>query len=149
MLANFENSRNSKNPTPSHARIPLRYPLLQEFSWKTMANSKHMIFGHVTKVRILWAVLYFTDQLFSTFYRFFCKIANLWDIDLKYQGSFLTSVVTILQNFVKLACLEVAFLKIGFFGILVCNLPTSQVMSKFFCDFVPPHWAWHLVKMSW
>ena len=34
-----------------------------------------------------------------------------------------------MQDFVKVACLEVAFLKIGFFGILVCNLQTSQVMS--------------------
>ena len=45
----------------------------------------------------------------------------------------MTSIVTILQNFVKLACLEVAFLKIGFFGIWVCNLQTSQIMSIFFC----------------
>ena len=33
----------------------------------------------------------------------------------------------LLQNFVKLACLEDAFLKIG---ILVCNLQASQIMSK-------------------
>ena len=39
--------------------------------------------------------------------------------------------MTILQNFVKLAFLEVAFLKIGFFGILVCNLQPSQAMSNF------------------
>ena len=43
-------------------------------------------------------------------------------------------MVTILQNFVKLACLEFAFLKIGFFGILVYDLQTSQVMSKKFSD---------------
>ena len=39
-------------------------------------------------------------------------------------------MVTILQNFVKLACLEVAFPKLGIFGILVCNLQTGPVMSK-------------------
>ena len=37
-------------------------------------------------VWILWAVLYFTDQLFSAFYRLFFKIANLLDIDLKFSG---------------------------------------------------------------
>ena len=37
-------------------------------------------------IQIFWAVLYFTDQLFSAFYRLFCKIANLWDIDLKFSG---------------------------------------------------------------
>ena len=40
--------------------------------------------------------------------------------------------MTILQNFVKLACLEVAFLKIGFFGILICNLQTSQLCQNVF-----------------
>ena len=40
----------------------------------------------------------------------------------------MTSIMKILQNFVKLACLEVAFLKIGFFGILICNL---QMVNNF------------------
>ena len=35
-------------------------------------------------VVILWVALYFTDQLFSAFYRFFCKISNLYDIDVKF-----------------------------------------------------------------
>ena len=38
----------------------------------------------------------------------------------------------ILQNIVKLACLEVEYPKIGFFRILVCNLQTRPVMSNFF-----------------
>ena len=46
------------------------------------------------------------------------------------------SMLIIMQNFVQLACLEVAFLKLAFFGILVCNLQTRQVMSFFFY-FVP------------
>ena len=66
-----------------------------------------------------------------------------------FQGLFLTSIVTILQNFVRLACLEIAFLKIGIFGILVCNLQTGPVMSKKFFDFVPPNEYQHLVKISW
>ena len=37
-------------------------------------------------IQILLAVLYFKDQFFSAFYRLFCKIVNLWDIDLKYSG---------------------------------------------------------------
>ena len=37
-------------------------------------------------VWILWAVMYFKDQLFPAFYRLFCKIATLWDIDLKFSG---------------------------------------------------------------
>ena len=37
-------------------------------------------------VHILKAVLYFTDQHLAPFYRLFCKIANLWDIDLKFSG---------------------------------------------------------------
>ena len=31
------------------------------------------------------------------------------------------SISRILQNFVKLSCLEIAFLKIGFFGILIMS----------------------------
>ena len=38
-------------------------------------------------IQILWAVLYFTDQHFAPFYRLFCIIANLGDIDLKLSGS--------------------------------------------------------------
>ena len=34
---------------------------------------------------ILWAVLYFTDQLFAAYYRLLCKRANLWVIDLKFS----------------------------------------------------------------
>ena len=59
-------------------------------------------------------------------------------------GLFLTSIVTILQKILKLACLEVAFLKIGFFVILVCNLQSSYV--KKISDFEPPNWVWRLVK---
>ena len=51
------------------------------------------------------------------------------------------SIVKILQNFVKLAYLEVAFPKIGFFRILVCNLQTFQTsyVNNIFFDFVPTH----------
>ena len=38
------------------------------------------------------------------------------------------SILTILQNFVKLACLKVAFPKIVIFGIFVCNLETRPDM---------------------
>ena len=37
-------------------------------------------------VCILQAVLYLTDQHLAPFYRLCCKIANLWDIDLKFSG---------------------------------------------------------------
>ena len=84
-----------------------------------MVNSRDL-------VRILWTVLYFIGQLFSAFYRIFYKIANLWNIDLKLLG-FISDV-----NFAKLACLEVAFPKIGVFGNLVCNLQTGPIMSIFF-----------------
>ena len=38
-------------------------------------------------VYILKAVLYSTGQHLAPFYRLFCKIANLGDIDLKFSGS--------------------------------------------------------------
>ena len=38
-------------------------------------------------IRILQAILYFTDQHLAPFYRLFCKIANLGDIDLKFLES--------------------------------------------------------------
>ena len=56
------------------------------------------------------------------------------------------SIWTMLQNFAKLACLEVAFLNIGIFGILVCNLQAKPDVSKSFFDFVPPYGYQHLVK---
>ena len=56
-------------------------------------------------------------------------------------------MVTILQNSVKLACLENAFLKIEIFGILVCNLLTKPDMSKNI-DFMPLHGYQNLVKIS-
>ena len=46
-------------------------------------------------------------------------------------------------KFVRLACLEVAFPN---FGILVCNLQTGPLMSRFFFDFVPPYRYQHLLK---
>ena len=60
--------------------------------------------------------------------------------------------MTILPNFVKLACLEVAFPKIGVFGILICNLQNSQVMSKFVSEILegggttPPQMLLHCQK---
>ena len=42
---------------------------------------------------VAWPILDFTGcsvfyrQAFPAFYRLFCKIANLWDIDLKFSGS--------------------------------------------------------------
>ena len=50
------------------------------------------------------------------------KIAYLWDTDLNCQDSFLKSISIVIVTFVKLSCLEVTFLKIRFFGILVCML---------------------------
>ena len=76
-------------------------------------------------VRILWAVLYFTNQLFWAFYKLFT------DINLKFSG-FLTLIWTILQNFVMLAWLEVAFPKIEFFWILFCHLQIRPNMLSFF-----------------
>ena len=58
------------------------------------------------------------------------------------------SIRTIQQTFVKLAYLEVAFLKIGIFVILVCNLQTQPGMSTFFYDFVAPYGYQHLVKFQ-
>ena len=77
-------------------------------------------------------------------------IANLKDIDLKFSG--LISDVNI-DNPAKYGevsmprtCLKSffggfwsVFLKIRFWGILVCNLQTSQLMSRKISDFVPPH----------
>ena len=96
-------------------------------------------------VRILWAVLYFVHQLFSAFYRLVCKIANLGDIDLEFSGS-ISDVNS--DNIVKWACLEVLFLKIVLSRILVCNLHTGSVMSKFIFDFVLPYRCQNLVNIS-
>ena len=91
----------------------------------------------------------FYRPAFSAIYRLFYKIANLWDIDLTFSGFISDISSDNPAKYVKLAYLEVVFLKIGFLGISVCNLQTSQVMSKKNSDFVPPYWAWHLVKISW
>ena len=40
-------------------------------------------------------------------------------------------IMAILQNSVKLACLEAAFSNIAFFGILILNLQTRPVMLKY------------------
>ena len=92
--------------------------------------------------RILWAVLYFTYQLFPAFNILFCRIANLWDIDLKFPGH----ISDVLQNFMKLACLEIAFSNMSIFRILVCNLQTGPGVKK--KDFVPHYLYQHLVKIS-
>ena len=99
---------------------------------------------NLVQSQISWAVLYFRDSIFSAFYRLFCKIANLWDIDLKFPR-FLSAVNSDNpKNFVKLACLEVAFPKIR---ILVCNLQTRPDMSWCSFDFVPPYRYQHLAKI--
>ena len=38
-------------------------------------------------IRILYAILYFTDKHFASLFKLFCKIANPQDIDLKFSGS--------------------------------------------------------------
>ena len=66
----------------------------------------------------------FYRAAFLGFYRLFCKLVNLGDFNLIFSGS--------ISDFVELACLENAFLKFEFCGILVCYLQTRQVMSKSF-----------------
>ena len=95
------------------------------------------------------AVLYLSYQLFSAFYIMFCKIENLWDIDLKFSGFISDVNMTILQNLVKLACQENAFLKIGIFGILVCNLQTKPNVSKISFWYRSPYRYNFFVKISW
>ena len=89
---------------------------------------ENAVFGHSV----------FYRPAFASFLRLFCKIANLQDIDLKFAGSISDSNIDNPAKFREVS-LEVAFLKMRFFGILVCNLQTSQVMSTFFSDFVPPY----------
>ena len=100
------------------------------------------------QVRIVKAVLYFTVQFFSAFSDCSVKYpifeTSIWN----FQGLFLTSIVTILQNCLKLAYLEVAFHKIVIFRILVCNLQTGLVMSKICFDVVPRYRYQYLVKFS-
>ena len=43
-------------------------------------------------LRILWAFLYFTDQLFSASHRLFRKIVNLEDIELKFTDGSISEV---------------------------------------------------------
>ena len=40
----------------------------------------------------------------------------------------------------RLVCLEYAFPKVGYFGILFCNLQTIPVMSTNFFDFLASLW---------
>ena len=68
-------------------------------------------------VRIFWPALYFTDRHFLAFHILLYNIANLRNINLKFQDHSLTSILIILQYFVKATCLKLAFPKIGFFGI--------------------------------
>ena len=79
--------------------------------------------------RILWTVLYFTDQFILEFHKLFCKITYLRDIDLKFSGSIFKVIIDNTANFVKLAGLKVAFRTIGIFGILV---GTRQVVLILF-----------------
>ena len=52
--------------------------------------------------RTLQVVLYFTDEYLAPFYRLFCKLANLGDVDLKFSRSIFDINIEILWNFVKL-----------------------------------------------
>ena len=79
-------------------------------------------------VRIFCAAQYFTDQLFRHFTDWYGKIANLWHIDLKTSG-FISE--TILRNFVKLACLEIAFPQLKFSGFWSVIQRPSQVCQFF------------------
>ena len=56
---------------------------VSEYWWHVI--TKYFVKSHDLAL-ILWAVLYSTDQLFAGYYRLLCKIANLWDIDLKFSG---------------------------------------------------------------
>ena len=98
-------------------------------------------------VCVLWADLYFTDYLFSAFYRLFCIIANLWNIDLQFSG-FITDVH--MDNHAKFrevskpkSCIK----KNLIFGILICKLQTRSDMSKNY-DFVPPYGYEQVLKIS-
>ena len=104
-------------------------------------------FGEITwPISHFNSSLYFIEQRFSAFHRLFCKTANLGRIDLKLSGSL--SDVNINNPLVKLACLEVAFPKICFFRIVICNLQTRQVNSKEIFTFVPSYLSQHLEKIS-
>ena len=59
-------------------------------------------------IRILWAVLYFTDHQLIPFKKLLCKIANPQDIDLKFSG-IIADVKIIILQIVKLACPEIVF----------------------------------------
>ena len=73
----------------------------------------------------LWAILYITYQLFAAFYRLSCRIANFRDIDLKFLG--LISDVNIATS--RKGGMPRSYIpKNRFFGILICNLQTRQVM---------------------
>ena len=59
------------------------------------------------------------------------NLVSVFEISIwNFQDFFLASIWTILTKFVKLACLEVVFPKVGIFGILFCNLQTRTDMSK-------------------
>ena len=83
-------------------------------------------------VRILYTVLYFTDQHLAPLYRLFCKIANLWDIDLKFSGFICDVNSDNPAKFREVSMPRSCISKNRVFGILVCNLQTSQVKSKNF-----------------
>ena len=107
--------------------------------------------GHhpVNLVKSRYLLWFFTGRsvsyrpAFLAFYRLFCKIANPWDINLKFFRVYFWRQY---GQSCKLACLEVAFPKIGIFRVLVCNLQAEPVMSKKFFDFVSPYKYQHLVK---
>ena len=92
-------------------------------------------------------IVYCGSIVYLSCYRLFFEIAILWDIDLQFSG--LTSGVN-MDNATKFreACLEVAFLKIGIFGISVCNSQSKTDMSKSFFDFVPSYGYQHLVRFN-
>ena len=61
-------------------------------------------------VRILWADLYFKDHLFLVFYISFWFTFSGFISDVKIDNA---------AKFQKSACVEIAFLKIGIYGILI------------------------------
>ena len=74
--------------------------------------------------------MYFVDQQFVSFYRLFCEIDNLRDINLKFSGSISDDNVDN-PTIVKLASLDVAFPKIILSDFGLSLIQTSYV-KRFF-----------------
>ena len=110
-------------------------------------------FGEVT-----WPILDFTGRsvfyipAFSAFYRLFCKIANFWDIDLKFSELISDANIDNPAIFLNLSSMSRSYIYRNQ-TVCVCldywihNLQTILIVIMVSFDLVPPHLAWHLVKI--